>query len=80
VIVPPQIQPPSPPEVVTAPLAPPSTVTVAPPEGEDGELLPPPPPRFPQRVNATPAAKPKPAKSAASKPTAKTEKPATPAN
>jgi hypothetical protein len=61
-------------------LAPPSAVTVAPPEGEDGELLPPPPPRFPQRVNATPAAKPKPAKSAASKPAAKTEKPPTPAN
>jgi hypothetical protein len=52
----------------------------APPEGDDGELLPPPPPRFPQRVNATPAAKPKPAKSAASKPSAKTEKPPTPAN
>lgn len=81
VIVPPAIiPPPSPPEVITAPLAPPSTVTAAPPEGEDGELLPPPPPRFPQRVNATPAVKPKPAKSAASKPAAKNEKPATPSN
>jgi hypothetical protein len=81
VIVPPaMVPPPSPPEIITAPLAPPSTAMVAPPEGEDGELLPPPPPRFPQRVNATPAAKPKPAKSAASKPAAKTEKPPTPAN
>lgn len=70
------VPPPSPPEVVTAPLAPPSTVMTAPPEGEDGELLPPPPPRFPQRVNAVPSSKPKPAKSAASKPAAKTEKPA----
>ena len=81
VIVPPTvIPPPSPLEVITAPLAPPSTAMGAPPEGDDGELLPPPPPRFPQRVNATPAAKPKPAKSAASKPSAKTEKPPTPAN
>ena len=64
---------PVPPEIITAPLAPPSAVMTAPPEGEDGELLPPPPPRFPQRVNAVPAAKPKPSKSAA-KPAAKTEK------
>ena len=78
IVPPPTIQPSSPPEIITAPLALPSTVTVAPPEGDDGELLPPPPPRFPQRVNATPTAKPKPAKSAASKPAAKTEKP--PAN
>jgi len=69
------VPPPLPPEVITAPLAPPSTEMAAPPEGGEGELLPPPPPRFPQRVNAVPAAKPKPAKSAASKPTAKSEKP-----
>ena len=69
------VPPPLPPEVITAPLAPPSTEMAAPPEGGEGELLPPPPPRFPQRVNAVPAAKPKPAKSAASKPAAKSEKP-----
>lgn len=66
------VPPPSPPEVVTAPLAPPSTEMAPLPEGNDGEqLLPPPPPRFPQRVNATPPVKPKPkpAKSAASKST-----------
>jgi hypothetical protein len=75
------VPPPSAPDIILAPPAPPSGVAVAPPETDGNELLPPPPPRFPQRVITTPNTKPapKPAKSAANPQAAKSNA-AAPAN